>query len=389
MPRRTKPPTPRDDRFVPLVEALDRSQAVIEFTPDGTVLGANENFLTALGYRLDEVVGQHHRMFVLESEANADGYQAFWASLAAGRFQTGEFQRVHKDGSDVWIQASYNPVLDEDGRVIKVVKLASDVTSQHLARREAIGRTQGVIEFEPDGTVIWANELFLSIVGYSLDDLVGQQHRALVPPDIASSAEYSSFWPSLARGDFKQGNFRRINRAGEEIWLHGSYNPVFDASGAVVRVVKHVSDITEQVHAGHEADRLADLTTAGVEQMTTAIPAATAKVRDLHEASSKIDGVLGVIQGLASQTSLLALNAAIEAARAGEAGQGFAVVANEVKVLAGETGHAATGISESIREVQREIGLVVELMESVAGSADAIAMAHGFSVFEHPTPAMS
>ncbi len=385
--RRSKSPTPPEDPLRPLVDALDRSQAMIEFTPEGVILGANENFLATLGYGLDDIVGQHHRIFMDPREAETDRYRAFWAALGSGRFQAGEFERVHRDGSEVWIQATYNPIVDETGAVTKVVKLASDITAQKRATRDAIGRSQGTIEFEPDGTVLGANDLFLSVVGFTLDELVGQHHSALVPADIASTAEYRDFWPSLARGEFKQGQFRRQDRYGNEIWLRGAYNPVFDSTGAVMRVVKHVSDITDQVKAQQESEQVNSLTAAGVEQMTTAIPAATAKVRELHAASSTIDGVLDVIQGLANQTSLLALNAAIEAARAGEAGQGFAVVANEVKLLAGETGQAATGISESIREIQRDIGRVVELIEGVAHSANEIAEAHGFSIHDHPMPA--
>ncbi len=362
------------DGFVAVRDALLRSQAVVEFSPDGRVLTANENFLATLGYRLDEIVDQHHRLFVADAEAESARYRAFWSALAGGEFKAGEYRRVRKDGSDVWIQATYNPVLDAGGHVVKVVKFASDVTAQKVAQREAIGRSQGVIEFEPDGTIVTANDSFLAVVGYSLDELRGRHHRIFMPTDIDGSAGYETFWASLAQGDVKQGEFRRVGRDGTEIWLRGAYNPVFDASGTVVRVVKHVTDITAEVAAQQESQRISSDISVSLGRMNEVIPQASSKIRELHSASSMVDSVLDVIQALASQTNLLALNATIESARAGEAGRGFAVVANEVKLLAAETSKAADDIGTNIHQIQGEIEDVVALIERIAESAGEVAV---------------
>ena len=233
--------------------ALRRSQAVISFTPDGTIVDANANFLQAVGYARDEVVGQHHRMFMPEGEADTPEYKAFWQSLAEGTFAAREFRRVTRSGADVWIQASYNPLLDKDGKVFQVVKYATDITAQveksvdHEGQIAAICRSQAVIAFLPDGTIVDANDNFLAATGYALDEVVGQHHRMFMDPMEAASPEYVAFWADLAQGDFKSGEFQRFGKGGAEVWIHASYNPIFDREGHVVKVVKYASDITEQV----------------------------------------------------------------------------------------------------------------------------------------------
>ncbi|MEM8924643.1 MAG: PAS domain-containing methyl-accepting chemotaxis protein [Actinomycetota bacterium] len=346
-----------------LTESLRRSQAVIEFTPSGEIVDANENFLNALGYRLGEIRGRHHRMFVAEVEAESEAYQVFWRELRAGNFQSGEFRRVGKAGDDVWIEATYNPILAEDGSVKSVIKLATDVTAQHKTQQEIQDRTQAVIEFLPDGTILAANDLFLAAVGYGSTQVVGQHHRMFMPPGEGSTPEYQQFWPSLARGEFKQGEFRRVRSDGSDLWLQGAYNPVFDHGGNVVRVVKSVSDITPQVTARHEAADVARRTEAGAS-------AATIRVEELVARSDDIGKVLKVIQDLAAQTNLLALNATIESARAGEAGKGFAVVANEVKELASQTTIAASKIEDSIQGIQSEVAGVVETISTITDSGN-------------------
>ena len=233
--------------------ALRRSQAVISFSPDGIIVDANANFLQAVGYARDEVVGKHHRMFMPDGEADTPEYKAFWQSLAEGTFAAREFRRVTKSGADVWIQASYNPLLDKDGKVFLVVKYATDITAQveksvdHEGQIAAICRSQAVIAFSPDGIIVDANDNFLAATGYALDEVVGQHHRMFMDPIAAASAEYEAFWADLARGDFKSGEFQRFGKGGAEVWIHASYNPIFDREGRVVKVVKYASDITEQV----------------------------------------------------------------------------------------------------------------------------------------------
>ncbi|HEY1087921.1 MAG TPA: methyl-accepting chemotaxis protein, partial [Archangium sp.] len=237
----------------PKWEAVERVQAVIEFTLDGTVLHANSNFLGCLGYSLDEVKGQHHRLFCDPEWANSPEYAAFWAKLQRGEFHSGSFRRVGKGGKEVWIEASYNPILDAHGKPVKVVKFATDITkAKHAAlenegRMSAIHKVQAIIEFQPDGTILEANENFLKTVGYSLDEIRGKHHRMFCEPGYAGSPEYPAFWQKLARGEFDAGVYKRVGRGGKEIWLQASYNPVFDARGKVTKVIKLATDITDQM----------------------------------------------------------------------------------------------------------------------------------------------
>ncbi|MEM9563933.1 MAG: PAS domain-containing methyl-accepting chemotaxis protein [Actinomycetota bacterium] len=386
----TEPEPSDNDR---IMDSLHRSQAVIEFEPDGTIIAANPNFCGAMGYSLDEITGQHHRIFVDPTEAASESYTDFWDALRRGEFQVAEYRRFGKGGKEIWIQATYNPVFDEDGEVIKVIKFASDVTAQRMAQREIQNRTQAVIEFLPDGTIIEANNLFLQTVGYSLEEIRGKHHRIFMPPGEADTSEYAAFWPELARGEFKQGEFRRVDRHGRELWLQGAYNPVFGPSGDVVRIVKGVADITEQVNSKHNAGRVGNSIATSVSEMTEAIneisqtvsrtaalahtaedgaSTASAKVGELDAASLAIGRVIDLIQGLSEQTNLLALNATIEAARAGEAGQGFAVVANEVKLLATQTSEAAGDIRNSIEAIQGEITAVVQMIQAITDSVTEV-----------------
>ncbi|WP_397596712.1 PAS domain S-box protein [Silanimonas sp.] len=245
-------PDPKVQQLEATVAAMRRSSAVIEFTPDGTILDANDLFLDALGYRLDEIRGQHHRMFLKPEEATSPAYKDFWSGLASGRFSTGQYQRRHKCGTAVWIQASYNPVLDAQGRTAKVVKFATDITAQRLAEAEAkakldaIDRAMAMIEFDLDGRILYANAAFLAATGYALAEIVGQHHRLFVAPADVSSSSYAAFWARLREGHADQGQYRRFGKGGREVWLEATYNPVKDPSGRPFKVVKFATDITAQ-----------------------------------------------------------------------------------------------------------------------------------------------
>jgi len=236
------------------IEAIGKSQAVIEFEMDGTVISANENFLGVMGYSLDEVKGKHHSLFVEPSYAGSAEYKAFWAQLNRGEYMSEEFKRVAKGGKEVWIQASYNPIMDLNGKPFKVVKYATDITQQKMQNSdyrgqiEAIGKSQAVIEFEMDGTVISANENFLSVMGYTIDEIQGKHHSLFVDPSYAASSEYKSFWARLNRGEHTSEEFKRIAKGGKEVWIQASYNPIMDLNGHPFKVVKFASDITEQKH---------------------------------------------------------------------------------------------------------------------------------------------
>jgi methyl-accepting chemotaxis protein len=232
--------------------ALDRVHAIIEFDLDGTVVTANENFLSTFGYELAEVVGQHHRMFCEPSYASSDDYIEFWKRLGRGECDSAEFKRVGKGGKKIWLQASYNPVL-KDGVPVKVVKLATDVTAARLQTADlegkvrAINRVQAVIEFELDGTIITANENFLRIFRFTLAEVVGKHHSMFCEPGFAETRDYAEFWKKLGRGEYEADEFKRIGKDGSEIWLQASYNPISDADGKPLKVVKFASDITDEV----------------------------------------------------------------------------------------------------------------------------------------------
>ena len=232
------------------ITAINRVQSVIEFALDGTVLAANANFLSAMGYTLEEVVGKPHAMFVPPEERGTAAYRSFWEALRRGEYKSAEFRRLGKGGREVWIQASYNPVFDGSGRPVKVVKLAIDVTSaklrsaDHEAQMQAIDRVQAVIEFALDSTILTANANFLAAMGYTLDEIRGKPHAMFMPPEERNTAEYKAFWDRLRQGKAQTAEFRRIGKNGREVWIQASYNPVLDLNGKPIKIVKFATDIT-------------------------------------------------------------------------------------------------------------------------------------------------
>lgn len=240
------------------IDAIGKAQAVIEFNMDGTIITANENFLSAMGYQLAEIQGQHHRMFAPPEIKNSREYENFWAKLNRGEFEAGEYKRLAKGGREIWIQASYNPILDLNGKPFKVVKFATEVTEQKLENAnfegqiDAISKAQAVIEFKMDGTIITANENFLATMGYTLDEIQGQHHRIFAPPEIKNSPEYEQFWEKLNRGEFETGEYKRIAKNGDDVWIQASYNPILDLNGKPFKVVKYATDVTPRKTAVNE-----------------------------------------------------------------------------------------------------------------------------------------
>lgn len=234
------------------LEAIHKSQAVIEFNLDGTIIAANDHFLNTMGYSLSEVVGIHHRLFVDAAYAKSAAYHQFWSKLNQGEYISEEFKRVHKNGSDVWIQAIYTPILDPAGKPFKVVKFATDITHQkrtHIdfqGQIEAIGKSQAVIEFAMDGTIVHANDNFLRSMGYSLNEVKGHHHRMFVDQEYGYSYDYRAFWDKLNRGEYVSAEFKRFGKGGREVWIQASYNPILDLSGKPSKVVKFATDITAQ-----------------------------------------------------------------------------------------------------------------------------------------------
>jgi methyl-accepting chemotaxis protein len=378
--------------------ASSRAQAVIEFNLDGTVVTANENFLNALGYALGEIQGKHHSMFVEQAERDSAAYREFWAALNRGQFQAGEYKRIGKGGKDVWILASYNPVLDEKGKPFKVVKFATDVTAQKLKNSdlagqiEAIGKSQAVIEFKLDGTIIHANQNFLGALGYTLGEITGKHHSMFVDRAERESAAYRDFWAALNRGEFQAGEYKRIGKGGKDVWIQASYNPILDLNGKPFKVVKYASDVTKQVlvRMGNERVRgMMESVAAGAEELNTSVreiseamvksketavgavdkvTLADSQAKRLSDAAQAMSGIVELIGNITGQINLLALNATIESARAGEAGRGFAVVASEVKSLANQAKQATDKIGE-------EIGSLNAISGDVAGALTAIKQA--------------
>ena len=354
--------------------AISRSMAMIEFTPDGIVLDANENFCSAMGYSVEEVRGKHHRIFCEEAFYRSEEYARLWRDLARGEPVSGTFSRLNKSGKEIWLEASYMPVYGPDRQVNSVIKIASDISARVYEEHEnesmlaAIGRSMAVIEFTPDGKVITANDNFLKTMHYSLNEIVGQHHSLFCHRSESESPNYRAFWASLNRGEYHSHRFERKDKFGHMVYLEASYNPLFDTKGRLYKVVKFASNITEQVTTLQTAAESAHSTSVqndacarkGSEVVQQTVQIIQDISRDLNEAAVSIEAVskqsdiigtiVQTIRGIADQTNLLALNAAIEAARAGEHGRGFAVVADEVRSLAARTSQATVEIVEVVRK---------------------------------------
>jgi methyl-accepting chemotaxis protein len=381
------------------VQAISRSQAVIEFALDGKILTANENFLRAMGYTLAEITGQHHSIFVPPADRDTPAYREFWTALRRGEYSSAEFKRIAKDGREVWLQASYNPILDLNGVPFKVVKFGTDVTeartesANNKGQIQAINRSQAVIEFGLDGTVLNANENFLRATGYTLAEIKGRHHAMFVVPAERDTPEYRAFWQALGAGEFRSGEFRRIRKDGAEVWLRATYNAIYDLNGKPFKVVKFATEVTSQVNARLQFNELIESVASAAQQLSGSITeisstmvrsqetaasavqrvaAADESTQRLNAAARAMVRVVDLINSIAGQINLLALNATIESARAGEAGRGFAVVANEVKTLANQARVATEEIAREINGIRSISGDVVGALSAIRQAIESV-----------------
>ena len=365
------------------VAAISKSQAVIEFELDGTIVKANDNFLGAVGYRLEEIQGKHHGIFVDPSYRTSAEYREFWAKLNRGEYVAGEFKRFGKGGREIWIQASYNPILDETGKSFKVVKYATDITASKLQNADyegqlaAIGKSQAVIEFNLDGTILKANDNFLGALGYRLDEIQGKHHGIFVEPSYRASGEYRQFWTDLAAGKYQSGEFKRFAKGGKEIWIQASYNPILDLNNKPFKVVKYATDVTAQVKQRDELKSLLQKVADNSSTMAAASEELTAVSATMMTNAEETSAQAGVVSAASEQVSKNVQTVATAAEEmsasikeiAKNASEAARVATSAVKV-ADKTNATITKLGES----STEIGKVIKVITSIAQQTNLLAL---------------
>ena len=358
------PPGQHNADYEGQIEAIRKSQGMIEFEMDGTIITANDSFLDMMGYTLDEVQGEHHGIFADEEVRQSTEYKEFWATLNRGEYVAAEFRRLGKGGKDVWLQASYNPILDLDGKPLKVVKFATDVTEQKIQNAdyegqiEAIRKSQGMIEFEMDGTIITANDSFLDMMGYTLDEVQGEHHGIFADEEVRQSTEYKEFWATLNRGEYVTAEFRRLGKGGKDVWLQASYNPILDLDGKPIKVVKFATDVTDRVRLQQAADKQHRDTKELARQVIESANQFAEGSRVVGESSSNLS------DGAQTQSaSVEQMSASVE-----ELTNAISLISKSTSVAKGqgdETAGMAKDAGQTVTEAVEAMGLILKSSEQI------------------------
>ncbi|KAB0547860.1 PAS domain S-box protein [Pseudomonas argentinensis] len=384
-------------------ENLDKEMIIIELGADGRIERANELFHSELGYRLGDVEGRPLNQLSPPDLARDPHQSRALSAIKERRHFSGALRLLDKHGRHVWLRSVAMPISDVQTGKQQMVIHSSNLTRTIEASLEneslvkALQRSTAVIEFNLDGTVITANDLFLRGMGYNLTQVVGKHHSMFCTPEESASAGYQQFWERLRGGQFVVDRFRRIDSAGRDVWLEATYNPIIDIYGKLYKVVKFATVITEQVNLEQAVAKAANLaystslqtdtsatrgrevirdTVEVLHRLASAMENATQSIQALDAQGKSVETIVAGISGIADQTNLLALNAAIEAARAGEQGRGFAVVADEVRQLASRTSKATQEIVAVVQQNQALASDAVDVItrsRELAGQALALA----------------
>ncbi|MER5172466.1 PAS domain-containing methyl-accepting chemotaxis protein [Thioclava sp. CPCC 100088] len=378
----------RDNRSK--VDALSRSMAVIEFDLQGNILTANQHFLDAMGYGLDELEGRHHRMFMLDGEADTPAYQDFWHKLAKGMSYSDAIRRRRKSGKTCWLQATYETLVDPEGRPFKVVKYAFDITAvkekelECNAKLEAVGAAQAVIEFDPSGTILHANPLFCQATGYREEDLIGKHHRIFVAPDYANSPDYAKFWKDLQAGSSSVGKYQRFGKDGQAIYIEASYNPIRDASGTIVKVVKFAINVTAMevtvVELGKALDTLAagdlnasiDTDLGQLDRLRASFNGTVGRLREIIAAvAASTEDLVHDAQSIRVGSNELARRSETQAATLEETAAALEELTGSVKGASELTQTATARVQSTAKQAEASSQVVQEAIDAMKAISEA------------------